>query len=67
MIKVKVKPGESIDKALKRFKRRFDQTGIKDEIRERQQFEKPSVKKRRTKLKAQYREKMRAEENKKNI
>jgi small subunit ribosomal protein S21 len=54
MIKIKVNPGENIDRALKRFKRKFDQTGVVKELRGRMQFEKPSAKKRKAKLKAIY-------------
>ena len=43
MIIVQVKEGESIEKALKKFKRKFEKTGIIRELRSRQAFEKPSV------------------------
>ena len=45
MIIVPVKEGENIEKALKKFKRKFEKTGVK-ELRRRQQFDKPSVLKR---------------------
>ena len=54
MIIVPVKEGESIDKALKKLKRKFEKTGVVKELRERQKFTKPSVKKRDTRLKAIY-------------
>ncbi len=43
MIVVPVKEGENIEKALKKFKRKFEKTGVVKEIRARQQFDKPSV------------------------
>ena len=46
MIVVPVKEGENIEKALKKFKRKFEKTGIVKELRSRQQFDKPSVTKR---------------------
>ena len=46
MIVVSVKEGENIEKALKKFKRKFEKTGIVKELRSRQQFDKPSVLKR---------------------
>lgn len=46
MIVVPVKEGENIERALKRFKRKFERTGVVKELRSRQQFDKPSVKKR---------------------
>ena len=44
MLIIPVKEGESIDKAIKRFKRKFDKTGKLKSIRERKAFTKPSVK-----------------------
>jgi len=54
MIIVPVKEGENIDKALKRFKRKFEKTGVVKELRVRQAFTKPSIEKRQQKLKAIY-------------
>lgn len=54
MIKITVKQGENIDRALKRFKRKFDQQRITKRLRENAQFTKPSVKRRKEKLRAQY-------------
>ncbi|MEJ2006179.1 MAG: 30S ribosomal protein S21 [Cyclobacteriaceae bacterium] len=63
MIVINVKENESIDKALKRFKKKFERTGILREIRERNFYEKPSIKRRAEKIKAAYKEKMYAKEN----
>ena len=46
MIIVPVKDGENIERALKKFKRKYEKTGIVKELRRRQQFDKPSVLKR---------------------
>ncbi len=54
MIIVPVKEGESIERALKKYKRKFEKTGVVKELRERQKYTKPSVKKREAKLKAIY-------------
>ena len=54
MIIIPVKEGESIDKALKKLKRKFEKTGIVKELRERQAFTKPSVRKREILKKAIY-------------
>lgn len=54
MIVVPVKEGENIEKALKKFKRKFEKTGVIKELRNRQQFEKPSVVKRQQKIHAIY-------------
>lgn len=60
MIIVPVKEGESIDRALKKFKRKFEKTGVVKELRERQQFTKPSVKNRNQRLKAVYIQQLRS-------
>ena len=54
MIVVPIKEGENIEKALKKFKRKFEKTGIIKELRSRQQFDKPSVVKRQQKNHAVY-------------
>jgi len=54
MIIVPVKEGENIEKALKKFKRKFEKTGVVKELRSRQAFVKPSVEKRKEKIKAVY-------------
>ncbi len=62
MIVVPVKEGENIERALKRFKRKFDKTGVVKELRARQQFDKPSVLKRLKMEHAIYVQKLRANE-----
>lgn len=57
MIKEKIKNGENLDRAIKRWKRRVDQSGVLKELKDRMEFEKPSVKKRRVKLRAKFRQK----------
>ena len=54
MIVVPVKEGENIERALKRFKRKFERTGVVRELRQRQQYDKPSVVRRRDKSRAIY-------------
>jgi small subunit ribosomal protein S21 len=54
MIVVPIKEGENIEKALKKFKRKFEKTGVVKELRSRQAFSKPSVVKRKQKIKAVY-------------
>ena len=52
MIIVPVKEGENIEKALKKFKRKFEKTGVVKELRNRQAFEKPSVTNRKKMMRA---------------
>jgi len=54
MIIVPVKEGENIERALKKFKRKFEKTGIIKELRSRQEFTKPSVRRREQVKKAIY-------------
>ena len=54
MIVIPVKEGETIERALKKFKRKFEKTGVVKELRTRQAFTKPSVVRRREVIKAAY-------------
>ncbi|MBR3879117.1 MAG: 30S ribosomal protein S21 [Clostridia bacterium] len=47
MAEVKVKDGESLDSALRRFKRQCARSGILTELRKREHYEKPSVKRKK--------------------
>ncbi len=62
MIIIPVKEGENIDRALKRYKRKFEKTGTMRELRERQRYTKPSVKRREQKLKAIYIQQLRQQQ-----
>jgi len=62
MLIIPVKDGESIDKALKKYKRKFDRTGVVRELRSRQQFTKPSVVERQQRLRAAYKQQLLSKE-----
>ena len=47
MSQVKVKENESLDQALRRFKRQCQRSGIQAELRKRECYEKPSVRKKK--------------------
>ena len=47
MSEIRVKEGESLDSALKRFKRSCAKTGVIAEVRRREHYESPSVKRRK--------------------
>lgn len=55
MAEVKVRRGESVDKALRRLKKKLDKEGIMREIRAHRHFEKPSEKRRRKAARARLR------------
>ena len=54
MIIIPIKEGENIERALKRFKRKFEKTGTMKELRSRQAFTKPSIVRREAIKKAIY-------------
>jgi small subunit ribosomal protein S21 len=62
MIIVPLKEGENIERALKKFKRKFEKTGVIRELRSRQAFIKPSVRRREEIKKAMYVQKMQESE-----
>ena len=63
MIIVQVKEGENIERALRRFKRKYERTGIVKELRMRKAFVKPSVQKRKDKQHAVYVQKLQENED----
>lgn len=63
MLIIPIKDGENIDRALKRFKRKFDKTGTMRQLRSRQHFTKPSVAKRAQHQKAEYIQHLRDQED----
>lgn len=62
MLIVPVKEGENIDRALKRYKRKFDRTKTMRTLRDRKQFTKPSVAKRAQSIKATYVQRLKSQE-----
>ena len=58
MLLINIKENESIDKALKRFKKKFEKTGVLKQLRSRSAFHKPSVVRRKQVLKAVYKQKL---------
>jgi len=63
MIVIPIKEGENIDRALKKFKRKFEKTGVIRELRERQAFMKPSVRRRNEVKKAVYIQRIQQDED----
>lgn len=55
MAQVKVRRGETVDKALRRLKKIMDKEGIMKEIRAHRYFEKPSEERRRREARARAR------------
>jgi small subunit ribosomal protein S21 len=57
MLIIEVKDSESIERALKKYKRKFEKAGILKELRRRKHFVKPSIQRRAEVLKAVYKQK----------
>jgi small subunit ribosomal protein S21 len=62
MLIIPVKEGENIERAIKKYKKKFDKTGVMRELRDRREFTKPSVARRQEVIHAAYRQKLRSEE-----
>ena len=62
MLIIPIKEGENIERALKKYKKKFERTKTLRELRSRQQFTKKSVKRRQEIIKAEYVERMRREQ-----
>lgn len=62
MLVVPVKEGENIERALKKYKKKFEKTGVMREIRKRKEFIKPSVRIRQQRIKAAYKQQMKSKE-----
>lgn len=62
MLIIPVKEGENIERSLKKFKKKFERTGVMRELRSRKEFIKPSVKLRQQKIKASYKQRLRSAE-----
>ena len=62
MLQIPVKEGESIERALKKYKKKFERTGVLKELRSRKEYTKKSIVRRQQVIKAEYVEKLKAAE-----
>jgi len=62
MLIIPVKEGENIERAIKKYKKKFEKTKVMRELRERKQFTKPSISKRQEKIRASYKQRMQSAE-----
>lgn len=58
MLIVQIKEGDNIEKALKKYKKKFEKTGVVKQLRERSKFTKPSIVRREQIIKAAYKQKL---------
>jgi small subunit ribosomal protein S21 len=62
MLVVPVKEGENIERALKKYKKKFEKTGRMREIRRRKEFVKPSILDRQQRIKAAYKQRLQSKD-----
>ncbi|HRP53694.1 MAG TPA: 30S ribosomal protein S21 [Fluviicola sp.] len=60
MLIIPVKEGENIERALKKYKKKYDKTGVMKELRNRKEFEKPSVTNRQQRIRSAYAQRMKS-------
>ena len=62
MLIIPVKEGENIERAIKRYKKKFDRTKVMRELRGRREFVKPSIANRQERIRAAYKQRMQSAE-----
>ncbi|MEJ6777406.1 MAG: 30S ribosomal protein S21 [Crocinitomicaceae bacterium] len=62
MLIIPVKEGENIERAIKKYKKKFEKTKVMRELRSRKEFVKPSILKRQERIKASYKQRMQSAE-----
>jgi small subunit ribosomal protein S21 len=62
MLIIPVKEGENIERALKKYKKKYDKTNVMKELRRRKEFVKPSIINRQSNIKAAYIQRLRSAE-----
>jgi small subunit ribosomal protein S21 len=62
MLIIPVKEGENIERAIKKYKKKFEKTEVMRQLRDRKQFTKPSISKRQEKIRASYKQRMESAE-----
>ena len=67
MSEIKLKPGETVEKALRKLKKRMDREGTLKEARNRRHYEKPSRKRYREMRRKKYNQRMRSIEEQENL
>lgn len=62
MLIIPVKEGENIERAIKKYKKKFEKTKVMRELRSRKEFVKPSILNRQQRIKASYKQRMQSAE-----
>lgn len=61
MLIIPIKEGENIERALKKYKKKFEKTNVMKQLRARKEFEKPSISRRQQVIRAAYKQRMQSE------
>ncbi len=62
MLIIPIKEGENIERALKKYKKKYEKTNVMKQLRGRKEFEKPSVSRRQEVIRAAYKQKMQSQQ-----
>jgi small subunit ribosomal protein S21 len=62
MLIIPIKEGENIERALKKYKKKFEKTNVMKQLRSRKEFEKPSISRRQEVIRAAYKQRMQSQQ-----
>ncbi|MEY3049774.1 MAG: hypothetical protein RL365_1812 [Bacteroidota bacterium] len=62
MLIIPIKEGENIERALKKYKKKFEKTNVMKQLRARKEFEKPSISRRQEIIRAAYKQRMQSQQ-----
>jgi len=62
MLIIPIKVGENIERALKKYKKKFEKTNVMKQLRDRKEFEKPSISRRQEIIRAAYKQRMQSQQ-----
>ncbi|MEY3682044.1 MAG: hypothetical protein RLZZ289_568 [Bacteroidota bacterium] len=62
MLIIPIKEGENIERALKKYKKKYEKTNVMKQLRGRKEFEKPSITRRQQVIRAAYKQRMQSEQ-----
>ena len=62
MLIIPIKEGENIERAIKKYKKKFEKTNVMKQLRARKEFEKPSISRRQEVIRAAYKQRMQSQQ-----
>lgn len=62
MLIIPIKEGENIERALKKYKKKYEKTNVMKQLRARKEFEKPSISRRQEVIRAAYKQRMQSQQ-----